>query len=133
MNLWQLTIRQMRQRLLSTLLTCLSILLGMTLATSVLILGGGREVFAQTDYGLSCWWGQGVAAATGDEHDLSSGRVAGNIPYRLYEDLGTGGSCRTMGKPNPFRGMAAWRCRMRWGQLQGAADCGDGAGVIWGG
>ena len=52
MNLFQLISKQMRQRSLSTWLTLLSVLLGVGLATSILMLRReGRSLFGQSDYG----------------------------------------------------------------------------------
>src|SRR5258708_20099293 len=51
MNLFQLILKQMRQRLLSTILTGLSIVLSMALATAILIVGQeGRAVVSQGDF-----------------------------------------------------------------------------------
>jgi putative ABC transport system permease protein len=110
MNLWQLIIKQMRQRLLSTLLTCLSILLGMTLATSILILGReSRAVFAQTDYGFELLVGPKASPLQLVMNTIYHLDVSpGNVPYHLYEDIATGRETSDDGKPNPFRGMAAW-------------------------
>ena len=52
MNLFELVFKQMRQRALSTWLTLLSVLLGVGLATAVIILyRGGGALFGQTEYG----------------------------------------------------------------------------------
>ena len=92
MNLFELILKQMRQRLLSTLLTCLSIFLGMMLATSVLILGReSRAVFAQSDYGFEM-----IVGPKGSPLQIVMNTVyhldvsPGNIPYGLYEDIATG-------------------------------------------
>ncbi len=80
MNLFQLILKQMRQRLLSTVLTCISIVLGMALATSVAIVAReGKSVFAQTDYGFDLLVGryQGFAATIGAQHPLSHRRLPG--------------------------------------------------------
>ena len=110
MNLFQLVLKQMRQRLLSTLLTCLSIVLGMTLATGVLILGReGRGVFAQTDYGFDLLVGPKASPVQLVMNTIYHIDVSpGNIPYRLYEDMVTGREVSEGGKPNPFRGLVAW-------------------------
>jgi hypothetical protein len=64
MNVLTLVVKQMRQRSLSTWLTLLSVLLGVGLAVSIMILRReGAALFGQTDYGL--------AAATRDQHCLS--------------------------------------------------------------
>ncbi len=110
MNLFELILKQMRQRLLSTLLTGVSILLGMTLATSVMILGReSRKVFAQSDYGYEMIVGPKgsplqIVMNTVYHMDVSPG----NIPYTLYEDISSGRELSEDGKPNPWRGMAAW-------------------------
>jgi putative ABC transport system permease protein len=110
MNLFELILKQMRQRLLSTLLTCLSIILGMTLATSVLIVSReSRALFAQTDYGFEMIVGPKgsplqIVMNTVYHMDVSPG----NIPYSLYEDLATGRELSGNGKPNIYRGRAAW-------------------------
>ena len=52
MNLLQLVLKQMRQRALGTWLTLLSVLLGVSLATAVLIAyRESGKVFGQSDYG----------------------------------------------------------------------------------
>ncbi|HVT79796.1 MAG TPA: ABC transporter permease [Phycisphaerae bacterium] len=110
MNLFELILKQMRQRLLSTLLTCVSIFLGMMLAISVLILGReSRAVFAQSDYGFEM-----IVGPKGSPLQIVMNTVyhldvsPGNIPYGLYEDLATGRELSDNGKPNLFRGRAAW-------------------------
>ena len=52
MNLFQLVLKQMRQRALGTALTLLSVLLGVALAVAVLLMQreSGR-LFGQTDFG----------------------------------------------------------------------------------
>src|SRR3954452_19091900 len=92
MNLFQLVLKQMRQRLLSTCLTCLSILLGMMLATSVLILSReSRNVFAQTDYGFEMLVGPKASPLQLVLNTIYHMDVSpGNIPYRLYEDMVSG-------------------------------------------
>ncbi len=53
MNIFQLILKQMRQRALSTWLTCFSILLGMALAISISIMQKeGRNILVQSDYGF---------------------------------------------------------------------------------
>jgi putative ABC transport system permease protein len=110
MNLFELILKQMRQRLLSTLLTGVSILLGMMLATSVMILGHeSRNVFAQADYGYELIVGPKASPLqlvmnTVYHIDVSPG----NIPYGLYEDIATGREYSDNGTKNQFRGMAAW-------------------------
>jgi len=109
-NLFELILKQMRQRLLSTLLTSISILLGVTLAIAVLILGReSRAVFAQSDYGVELVVGPKASPLqlvmnTFYHIDVSPG----NIPYGLYEDIATAREFSDNGKRNPFRGMASW-------------------------
>jgi putative ABC transport system permease protein len=107
MNLLQLILKQMRQRLLSTLLTCLSILLGMTLATSILILGReAKGVFAQTDFGFDMIVGPKASPLQLVLNTIYHIDVSpGNISYRLYQEIATG---RTDGKPNLYHGRVAW-------------------------
>ena len=53
MNLFQLILKQMRQRALGTWLTLLSVLLGMALAIAILLFQrGSASLFGQTDYGF---------------------------------------------------------------------------------
>jgi len=110
MNIFQLVLKQMRQRSLSTLLTCLSIFLGMTLATSVLILGReARAVFAQTDYGFDLLVGPKASPLQLVMNTIYHVDVSpGNIPYSMYLDIATGREKSEDGTVNPFRGMAAW-------------------------
>lgn len=112
MNLFQLILKQMRQRLLSSLLTCLSVILAVALATSVLIVGTeGRSLFAQTDYGFDLLIGpkgSGVPLVLNTIYHV--GNSAGNIPYGLYADL-TSQSETSAGHPgqkNPYRGLVQW-------------------------
>ena len=52
MNLFQIILKQMRQRALSTWLTLLSVLLGTSLAIGILVLQReGDHLFGQTDFG----------------------------------------------------------------------------------
>jgi putative ABC transport system permease protein len=52
MNLFQLVIKQMRQRALSTCLTILSVTLGVALAVAIMIVRReGQSLFAQNDFG----------------------------------------------------------------------------------
>jgi putative ABC transport system permease protein len=108
MNLFQLILKQMRQRLLSTLLTCFSILLGMTLATSILILGReAKGVFAQTNFGFDLIVGPKASPLQLVLNTIYHIDVSpGNIPYRLYEEIATGRSAD--GKPNLYHGRVAW-------------------------
>jgi putative ABC transport system permease protein len=90
MNLFQLILKQMRQRALSTWLTMLSVVLGVGLATSVLILyRGGDRLFGQTEFGYDILIGPPKGSAiqlvlnTVYHVDVSPGV----LPYSVYEDL----------------------------------------------
>ena len=103
MNLLQLVLKQMRQRFLSTCLTCLSIVLGM-MATSVLIVEReGRSVFAQSDYGFDLLVGPKASPLQLVLNTIYHMDVSpGNIPYHLYEDMATNRELSDDGKKNPF-------------------------------
>src|SRR6476659_9100330 len=90
MNLFQLVLKQMRQRALSTWLTLLSVLLGVGLAIAIMILR--REsgaLFAQSDFGYDIMIGPPKGSPlqlvlnTAYHLDVSPGI----IPYSLYEDM----------------------------------------------
>jgi putative ABC transport system permease protein len=91
MNLFQLVIKQMRQRALGTWLTLLSVMLGVALAVAIMILR--REsgaLFGQKEYGYDVIIGKKGSATqlvmnTVYHLDVSPG----NIPYSLYEDVKT--------------------------------------------
>ncbi len=110
MNLLELILKQMRQRFLSTTLTCLSILLGMMLATCVLILEReGKNVFAQSDYGFDILVGPKASPLQLVLNTIYHLDVSpGNIPYSLYEDMATGRELSADGKKNPYRGLVQW-------------------------
>lgn len=100
MNVFQLILKQMRQRRLSTWLTLLSVLLGVGLAASILMLRReGRNLFGQSDYGFDV-----VVGAKGSKLQLVLNAVyqvessPGNIPYSLYEAMTQGDV-----KDNPLR------------------------------
>jgi hypothetical protein len=89
MNLFQLVLKQMRQRALGTWLTLLSVTLGMALAVAVLLmLNAGNALFGQTDYGYDVLIGIGK----GSPLQLVLNTVyhidksPGNIPYWVYSD-----------------------------------------------
>jgi putative ABC transport system permease protein len=89
MNLLQLVFKQMRQRALSTWLTLLSVLLGVGLAVSIMILQReGAALFGQTDYGFDI-----LIGAKGSPLQLVLNTVyhidkaPGAIPYTLYEKI----------------------------------------------
>ncbi len=90
MNLFQLVLKQMRQRSLSTWLTLLSVLLGVSLAISILILRReGQNLFAQTDFGYDIL----IGPPKGSPLQLTLNTVyhmdvsPGVIPYQIYEDM----------------------------------------------
>lgn len=100
MNLFQLVLKQMRQRALSTWLTLLSVLLGVALAVAIMILR--REagaLFGQTDYGYDV-----IVGKKGSPLQLvlntvyHMGASQGNIPYTLFEQLQRGPQYRGMVK-----------------------------------
>ena len=90
MNLFQLVLKQMRQRALSTWLTLLSVIIGVGLAIAILILQ--REsgaLFGQSDFGYDII----VGPPKGSPLQLTLNTVyhmdksPGTIPYSLYEDM----------------------------------------------
>ena len=89
MNLFELIIKQARQRALSTVLTTLSIALGVGLAVAILVLyRESQTVFGQTDYGyevLAGVKGSGLQLAVNTIYHID--RSPGNIPYSVYEDM----------------------------------------------
>lgn len=110
MNLFQLILKQMRQRLLSTVLTCISIVLGMALATSVgIVTREGKSVFAQTDYGFDL-----LVGPKGSPLQLVLNTIyhidvsPGNIPYSLYEQMASKTETLPDGKINPYHGLVQW-------------------------
>ncbi len=89
MNLFQLILKQMRQRALSTWLTMLSVVLGVALASAIMILRReSAKLFGQTDYGYDVLVG---AKASPLQLTLNTvyqlDKSPGNIPYSLYEEL----------------------------------------------
>ena len=96
MNLFQLVLKQMRQRSLSTTLTLISVILGVALAIAILLVRRESEkLFGQTDYGYDV-----LVGAKGSPLQLVMNTVyqidrsPGNIPYSLYEDLSGGQNFR---------------------------------------
>ncbi|HYO10155.1 MAG TPA: ABC transporter permease [Tepidisphaeraceae bacterium] len=90
MNLFQLVLKQMRQRALSTWLTLLSIVLGVSLAVAIMILyREGSDLFVQKNFGYEVI----VGPPKGSPLQLVLNTVyqieapTGNIPYKVYEDL----------------------------------------------
>lgn len=89
MNLFQLVLKQMRQRALGTWLTLLSVVLGVALATAVLLVRRGSErLFGQTEYGYDI-----IVGTRGSPLQLTVNTVyhldksAANIEYNVYEAL----------------------------------------------
>ena len=87
-----LVLKQMRQRALSSWLTLLSVVLGVALATAVMVLQRqGPALFAQSDFGYDV-----LVGAKGSKLQLVLNTVyhlaasPGNIPYELYERMETG-------------------------------------------
>lgn len=92
MNIFQLTLKQMRQRALSTWLTMFSVVLGVTLVVAILILRReGDALFGQSDYGFNVLVG---AKASPLQLTLNTiyhmDRSPGNIPYAVYDELAHG-------------------------------------------
>src|SRR5258708_25625135 len=89
MNSLELTIKQMRQRALSTWLTTLSLTLGVGLVIAILILK--REsgaLFGQSDFGYDVLVGvKGSPLQLTLNTVYNIDRSPGNIPYQVYSDL----------------------------------------------
>ena len=90
MNLFQLVLKQMRQRALSTWLTLLSVIIGVALAVAVLILQReSGHLFGQSDFGYDLIIGppKGSPLTLTLNTVYHMGDSPGNVPYALYEDL----------------------------------------------
>jgi putative ABC transport system permease protein len=90
MNLFQLILKQMRQRALSTWLTLLSVVIGVALAVAVLILQReSGKLFGQSDFGYDIIIGPPKGApltlTLNTVYHLDAS--PGNLPYSLYEDM----------------------------------------------
>ena len=90
MNLFQLVLKQMRQRALSTWLTLLSVVIGVALAIAILILQRESDhLFGQSDFGYDII----IGPPKGSPLQLTLNTVyhldksEGNIPYALYQDM----------------------------------------------
>jgi len=90
MNFFEIILKQMRQRSLSTWLTTLSVLLGVGLAISILILHReGQNLFAQTDFGYDII----IGPPKGSPLQITLNTVyhmdqsPGVIPYSIYQDM----------------------------------------------
>lgn len=91
MNLFRIILKQLRQRALSTVLTILSVALGVGLATAILIIQReGDKLFGQSEYGFDV-----IVGAKGSKLNLVLNVVyqvadaQGTVPYRSYTDLTT--------------------------------------------
>ncbi len=89
MNIFQLVLKQMRQRALGTWLTLLSVTLGVALAITILILyREAGSLFGQTDYGFDVLIGK-----KGSDTQLVMNTIyqldksPGNLSLSLYKDL----------------------------------------------
>ncbi len=89
MNYFQLVLKQMRQRALSTWLTTLSVMLGVALAIAIMVLGRESEsLFGQNDYGYDA-----IIGKKGSTLQLVLNTIyhldvsPGNIPYDQYTRL----------------------------------------------
>ena len=89
MNLFQLILKQIRQRSLSTALTIFSIALGVGLAIAILVLQReSGNLFGQTDYGyqvLAGVKGSGLQLTVNTVYRID--RSPGNIKFGVYEKL----------------------------------------------
>jgi putative ABC transport system permease protein len=89
MNYFQLVLKQMRQRALSTWLTMLSVTLGVGLAIAIMILGReSQSLFGQNDYGFDA-----IIGKKGSKLQLVLNTIyhldvsPGNIPFEQYTRL----------------------------------------------
>jgi putative ABC transport system permease protein len=89
MNPFQLVLKNMRQRALSTWLTLLSVLLGVALAIAIIILRReAGSLFGQKDYGYEVIIGKkgsGTQLVMNTVYHLDVS--PGNIPYSMYQDM----------------------------------------------
>ncbi len=91
MSLFQIILKQLRQRSLSTVLTILSVALGVALATAIIIIQReGDKLFGQTDFGFDI-----IVGPKGSKLQLVLNNVyqvtdaQSTIPYHVYTDLAT--------------------------------------------
>jgi putative ABC transport system permease protein len=89
MNYFQLVLKQMRQRSLSTWLTLISVMLGVGLADAIIVLGReSQALFGQNDYGYDS-----IIGKKGSKLELVLNTVyhmdvsPGNIPFTQYLNL----------------------------------------------
>jgi putative ABC transport system permease protein len=90
MNLFQLVLKQMRQRALSTWLTLLSVMLGVGLAVAIMILyRAGNDLFVQSDFGYDIIMGPPKGSPLQLVLNTVYGldQPPGNMPYSVYENL----------------------------------------------
>ena len=104
MNFFQLILKQMRQRALSTSLTLLSVLLGVALATAILIFQReGGKLFGQSDFGYDLLVGpKGNKLSLVLSAAYHMGTSPDTLPYTYYEQI-------QRGLPGQFRGGIQWR------------------------
>ena len=99
MNLFELVLKQMRQRALSTWLTLLSVLLGVGLAVAIMVFQReGDKLFGQSEFGYDVLIGpkgSKLQLVLNTVYQVSTS--PGNIPYAMYENL-----------PRQFRGAVQW-------------------------
>ncbi|GIW77624.1 MAG: hypothetical protein KatS3mg104_2687 [Phycisphaerae bacterium] len=91
MNLFQIILKQLRQRSLSTVLTIISVALGVALATAILIIQReGDKLFGQTEYGYDIILGpKGSKLQLVLNNVYQVSEAQSTIPYRVYTDLAT--------------------------------------------
>lgn len=89
MNYFQLVLKQMRQRALSTWLTTLSVTLGVALAITIMVMGReSQSMFGQSDYGYDA-----IIGKKGSKLQLVLNTIyhldvsPGNIPFSQYTQL----------------------------------------------
>ncbi len=89
MNFFQLIFKQIRQRSLSTILTIVSIALGVALSIAILVIyRESRQIFGQNEYGyevIAGVKGSGLQLTVNTVYRID--RSPGNIPYSVYEEL----------------------------------------------
>lgn len=89
MNLFELILKQIRQRALSTVLTVFSITLGVALAIAILVLQReGKSLFGQTEFGyevIAGVKGSGLQLVTNTVYRID--KSPGNVPWSVYERI----------------------------------------------
>ncbi len=89
MNLFELILKNIRQRSLSTILTIFSITLGVGLAIAILVIHReSKQLFGQTDYGyevLAGVKGSGLQLTVNTVYHID--RSPGNVKYSVYEAI----------------------------------------------